>query len=350
MLQNRLCGSALVAAVCIGVVGFAVEDARAGLPPYSFVGSYSLPAGGGAIDVLPDGRLIALQGDGSVLVQSGVHSGTYQLLGSVGSAIFDGPFGNFGASFVSVSPDGSRLAIGDNGAFNRVHIVELAALTPMGTTPTLPIDAPNYDGAWLDGSTMFVSGFGASAGAWRVDVAAQAATQVMHNNTGGSGGIAIRGGRVFVGDGFNTSAGGEPTGNVRAFDLASLAGASVAFESGVLVADALSASPVRFDNLGNMLVGGGDFFAGSNDFGYAAVIDAGAIAAAISGGPLAPDASELRLSPAGGFAYYNIEFNDATGELLVFGDGVAYRYTVPAPGAAGVTVLGGLAAARRRRR
>lgn len=340
------------AGILCGLLAFGATEVSAALPPYLLVGSYALPAGGGAIDVLPNGQLIAVQSDGRVLVQSALNSGSYLPFGAIGSGIFDGPFGNFGASFVSVSPDGSRMAIGDNGAFNRVHFVEISALDPMSTTPTTSAEVPNFDGAWAGDSTMFVSGFGASAGAWRVDADGLAVTQVVQNGAGGPGGVAVRDGRVFIGDGFNTSDGGTPTGNVRAFELAALSAAasSVSFDAGLLVADALSASPVRFDADGNMLLGGGDFFAGSDDFGYAAVIDGEAILAALAGGPLAPDAAELRLSPAGGFAYYGIEFNEFTGELLVFADGMAYRYAVPAPGSAAVFALCGLATMRRARR
>lgn len=352
MFQNRQFRAAAIAAGISGGLALGASVAQAGPPPYALTGSYALPPGGGAIDVLPNGQLIAVRGDGTVLVQSALNSGSYLPLGSVGSAIFDGPFGNFGPSFVSVSPDGSRMAIGDNGAFNRVHFVEIAALEPMSTTPTESVDAPNYDGAWVDETTMYVSGFASGAGAWRVDVPGLAAMQVVQNSAGGAGGVAVRDGRVFLGDGFNTNDGGEMTGNVRAFALDALeaAASSVAFESGTLVADALSASPVRFDGLGNMLLGGGDFFAGSNDFGYAAVVDGEAVLAALGGGPLAPDAAELRLSPADGSSFYGIEFNEFTGELLVFADGMAYRYTVPAPGAIGVLAISGVLAATRGRR
>jgi hypothetical protein len=358
MMQFRSVRAATLAAGCAVMVCSTERSVHGALPPYSLVGSFALPTGAAGdinpvpVDLLPDGRLIGIASDGRMLVQSAVNAGTYVQAGAVDGAIFSGMLGNFGASFISASPDGSRLAIGDNGAFGRVHFVETASLAPMSTSTTAFADAPNYDAAWADGSTMYVSGFGASAGVWRVDTTTLSATQVVGNAAGGSGGIAIRGGHVFVGDGFNTTDGGSPTGNVRAFEIAALAAAasSVEFDTGTLVADALSASPVRFDSLGNLLVGGGDFFAGSNDFGYAAVIDSDAILAAVAGGPIAPDSSELRLSPAGGSAFYGVEFNEFTNELLVFADGVAYRYAVPAPAAAAVLALGGVCAAARRRR
>jgi hypothetical protein len=357
MMQSRCVRAAMGAAGAVAAVLGVVNSAKAALPPYALVGSFALPAGAPGdfnpvpVDVLPDGRLIGIASDGRILVQTAVNAGTYVQAGAIDGAVFDGAFGNFGASFISVSPDGSRLAIGDNGAFNRVHFVDTGSLAPIATSPTVFAAAPNFDGAWADGSSLYVSGFGSAAGVWRIDVAGLTSTQVVSNATGGAGGIAIRGGHIFAGDGFNTADGGAPTGNVRAFDLAALAGAgsAVSFDIGTLVADALSASPVRFDSAGNMLIGGGDFFAGSSDFGFAAVVDSEAILAALEGGPLAPDSAELRLSPAGGFAYYGVEFNEFTGEVLVFADGTAYRYAVPAPACLSLLALGGVAAMRRRR-
>ncbi len=357
MVQSYSARAALLAAGGAAVVLSTQRSAFGALPPYSLVGSFALPTGAPGdfnpvpVDVLPDGRLIGIASDGRVLVQTAVNSGTYAQAGGIDGSVFNGSFGNFGASFLSVSPDGSRLAIGDNGAFNRVHFVETGSLIPLSTSPTAFAATPNFDGAWADGSTMYVSGFGATAGVWRVDATNLSATQVVSNAIGGSGGIAIHSGRIFTGDGFNTTDGGAPTGNVRAFDLAALAGAafSIGFDTGTLVADALSASPVRFDSGGNMLIGGGDFFAGSNDFGYAAVVDNEAILTAIGGGPLAPDSSELRLSPAGGLAFYGVEFNEFTGEVLIFADGIAYRYAVPAPAAFSLLALSGIVATRRRR-
>lgn len=357
MMRIRCVRAAMGAAGAVAALLGTENAARAALPPYSLVGSFALPSGAPGdfnpvpVDVLPDGRLIGIASDGRILVQTAVNAGTYVEAGAIDGAVFSGAFGNFGASFISVSPDGSRLAIGDNGAFNRVHFVETGSLVAMATSPTVFAAAPNFDGAWADGSSLYVSGFGSAAGVWRIDVAGLTSTQVVENATGGAGGIAIRGGHIYAGDGFNTTDSGAPTGNVRAFDLAALvgAGSAVSFDIGTLVADALSASPVRFDSEGNMLIGGGDFFAGSNDFGYAAVVESEAIVAAIGGGPLAPDSSELRLSPAGGFAYYGVEFNEFTGEVLVFADGIAYRYAVPAPAGLPLLAICGAVAMRRRR-
>ena len=83
--------------------------------------------------------------------------------------------------------------------------------------------------------------------------------------------------------------------------------------------------------------GGGDAFGGSTDIGYAAVVN-----------PASPG-EFLRLSPAGTSVTYGVRFNAFTDELLVTAGGIAYRYAVPGPAAAGLLLLAGLTAARRRR-
>ncbi|MCA9298875.1 MAG: hypothetical protein KDA28_07405, partial [Phycisphaerales bacterium] len=96
----------------------------------------------------------------------------------------------------------------------------------------------------------------------------------------------------------------------------------------IAVADDLSASPLSFDGLGNLLIGGGDLFGGT-EFGYAAVVDGDEIDDALAGGAIA--SSTLRLDPNPGEAFYSVEYNATTDEVLVFSAGTMYRYAVPAP-------------------
>ncbi len=345
----------------LGVAATSTQ-AHAALPSYTLVGSYALPSGtsGGSYDLLPDGRLVAVDGSGQVAVQDAVNAGTYSPIGSIDGSIFDGPFGNFGPIFVRVSPDGSTLAIGDNAAANKVHFVGLSALSTAGATPTTAIDAANFDAVWTDKATLFVTGSDSFFNpiVTRIDLApggtTGTSTLVMTAGGGGSGGIASDGTRLFIGDGFNTSSGGEPTGNVRAFAISDLTSplptSPIDFTAGTLVADALSGLSLGFDAQGNLLIGGGDFFAGSGDAGYAAVVDADAIAAALAGGTSAQDGDELRLSPNGAAASYGIFYNTFTSELIVTSGGVAYRYsTVPAPASAALITMGLAALGRRRR-
>jgi len=353
MRQVRGVGLAGVVAGFAGVLT-AGSAALGSIPAYTLVGQYAAPEH--SYDVLADGRLVTIDSSGTVYVQDAVNTGMYSSIGTV-----DLPISMFGASFLRVSPDGTRLAIGDgnfggSAAVGVVLIADLSMGGPAASAATVVVG--NNDAAWFGNSTLFVNGADNttfSPDVFRVDVTTMSATRVIGSTGGASGGIAVRDGLLYTADGFNTDMGGVFTGNIRAFDLGDLPAdgsgdPSVSFVTGTLVADALTGSSLGFDPFGNMLVGGGDFFSGSGDFGYAAVIDASAIAAALAGGPVAPDSAELRLSPAGSGEFYGIRFNTATDELLVIGGGMVYRYAVPAPGGVAVFVamLGVLATRRKR--
>jgi len=328
-------------------------EAFGGLPAYGLVGQYTAPAG--AFDVLPDGRLVALGGvDGrDVLVQDGVNVGSYSVVGSIDTA---GAIASFGASFVRVSPDGDTLAVGDNnfGAGNSVYTFSLGDLG-VSPAPTERFVTPNFGAAWGDAGTLFVTGadpVSFESGVYRVDVAGGGVDLVVEDIGGASGGVAVRDGVLFTGNGFDTDAGAgtSVTGEVRAVSLGDLSGGPVSFESGMTaVAEALSAQPLAFDPFGNLLVGGGDSFGGQSDAGYAGVIDGDAIAGALAGGGFMPGA-DLELDPIGsGGALYSVAFNDATGELLVVSGGTVFRYEIPSPGSALVLGVAGVFAAGRRR-
>ncbi|HBS28484.1 MAG TPA: hypothetical protein DEB06_03310 [Phycisphaerales bacterium] len=331
--------------------------ALAALPPYTPVGTFQLPAGTHAYTVAPDGRLLAIVGP-EILAQSELNGSAFSRLGGVDPALVP----SFGASFLEVSPDGGRLAIGDNGLAGAVHLVSAGALDPApgAFAPTTPVAVPNnFTAHFLDSDTLLVggsAGFGAASFVEELTALGAPAPltrTVITNIDGAPGGLASRNGFLFTGNGFDNGPGGSETGEVRAFPLASLALAPMDFEgAGIPVADALSAVSLGFDALGNLLVGGGDFF-GSGDAGYAAVIDSDAIDAALWGAPvapIAPDSAELRLVPATPLDFYSIRHNPVTNELLVsaFGSDTVYRYAVPAPGSLAALALIGLAVGRRR--
>lgn len=324
-------------------VGWLERSAQAqpspAIPAYTLIGQF--PLGRGAWDFGPDGRIFQIRGQ-DIYRQNEVSGATFSRLGSVP----DGTVSGFGASFLSVSPDGSTLAVGDNN-FNAqasVHFVSAAALTAAASTPTTRVLCPNFDAAW-DGNELYVTGADSAtfnSELYRITFSGAVATpvrQTLVRDIGlASGGVAVRAGTLVTGTGFGSAA--QPTGQIRAFATGSLSGNSpVAFASGSLVTTALSASPLGFDGVGNLLVGGGDSFGGTTDIGYAAVIDLAN-----------PDPSRwLRLTPAGSDIAYSVAFNQAAGELLVIGGGTAFRYAIPTPAAAAVMAMAGLAAARRRR-
>ncbi|MBL0920777.1 MAG: hypothetical protein IBJ10_01470 [Phycisphaerales bacterium] len=339
-----------------GGLGAAVvaSSALAGAPSYSLVGSFTTPDGAGARTLTSDGRMLTMVG-ADVFLQDAPLSGSFTRLGGIDASLLN----SFGASCVALSPDGSTLAIGDGnfGPGSRVHFVSFADLNGGGAAPVWSVDAASYEAHWHADGRLFLSGadFTDSFVSVVEGVERGGATvrRVVENIVGASAGVTVRDGWVYTANGFDFDPGsGSGIGDVRAFDLGMLgAGGSFDFESdGVLVASALSGLSLGFDGAGNMLIGGGDF-GDPAQFGFAAVVDGGAISAALMGLGPAGDADELRLSPAGQNTY-SILFNGGTQELLVwgFGDGLVHRYAVPTPG--GVACVGlmmGLAAGRRRR-
>ncbi len=350
LVSTLALGGAVALAVGIG------RTAEAGVPGYSLVGSYELPASGAAFDVTADGRLLAISGS-QFLVQDGLNSSSWSVAGYLdGSA----PISSFGASFLSLSPDGQTVAIGDNnfGAGASVYLVDTSTLNPIAASPAIGAAAPNYQAHWLNNSTLYITGSGSESVVSEITLTgATAQVRTAVNDIGGaSSGVTSDGEYLYVGNGFSFGP-GSPTGEVRAIPLTSISSAMTpaSFTNlGTPIAQGLSAESLGFDSFGNMLIGGGDFF-GGGEFGFAGVIDGADVAAALVGGPIAT-ASQI-LTPRLATDSYSVRLNAMTGELLVtffdnssFEPGATvYRYAVPAPSAASVAVLVGLLFARRRR-
>jgi hypothetical protein len=297
----------------------------------SFVTQFSLPDG--AFDVLADGRLLGLSPGGEVLVQNGINSGSFSTTNTIAPVNGSG----FAPSFLRVSPDGSRVAVGNNefGASNAVLVYDAAELIlGLGAgTPVVPMAeaiTPNFDADWTaDGTGLFVSGAVASTFQTvvnRVDLSGATPTVSTAITPAGlfSGGVDVDGSTLLVGAG--------DSGRVYAFETAAFPSVgSLPITAGPLVAEANSASTI--DTLGDLLL-----IAGSGD---ATLIDRA------TGGPTV-------LAPAGAGAFYGGYFNPSRNELVVtaadFATGLstAYVYAIPAP-SGGVLGLIGLALLRRRR-
>ena len=338
----------VLVALGVGAVG---ASAHASVPNYQLVGSFSAPEG--RWDILPDGRLISIGGmNGSeIFVQDSVHGSGYSVAGALSTT---GGINSFGASFLRVSPGGGTVAVGD-GNFDASASVYTFALSDLGgSTPTQRIVSPNFDGAFLDDGTLFVTGSDAATfanGVYRLDLTGSTSTLVVDDFGGASGGIATDGTYLYTGNGFGFGTGSSVTGEVRAVLLSSVDGTGplVSFESEMApVARALSGGSLGFDGFGNFLIGGGDGFSGG-EADFAGVIAGSRIADALAGLGFTPGV-DLALSPDPAFAdFYSIRFNHATGELLVAANGTVYRY-IPTPGSGALLALGGFAALRRRRR
>ncbi|MFG0274586.1 MAG: hypothetical protein ACF8QF_05985 [Phycisphaerales bacterium] len=309
---------------------------------------------------LADGRLVAATGLG-VYVETGVGTGQFTLAATLDSALVGG---GTDPAFLSVSPDGSRIALGAGydfgaGATRPVVVFDTALLAGGGAvidgSNASAFDVQHYEAAWADNTRLALTAgdFGSPARVDLLDVTgATSVRTIVSGIEGASSGIAFDAfGNLYTGNGFASGA-GSATGAIRAFSSAAWDGAgAVDFESGgVLVGEMLSASGLAFDGAGNLFVGGGDF--GDGDFGYLGVVAAEAVADALAGlGAFSlVDASSVRmLDPVGsGGAFYDLVYNAATGELVAI-DGASWFATIPAPGA-GFALVGGLLLVGGRRR
>lgn len=299
------------------------------IPTYTQVGSFAAP--GGAWDVLPDGRLLSIVGSASpeLQLQNSLNGSTYSTLASLPTGIVS----SFGASLLSVSPNGSTFAIGDNNFSSsaQVHIFDLSGST---ISNHRTVAATNYDAKWVDNSTLYVAGAGGpSPSITRINLTSPttATSTVVINSIGdGSGGVGFHNNRLYTPIGFDFSFTRE--GELRSFDLSTLASATlpVSFTTGSLEGQFLSGASLDFDGLGNLIVSG---------FGSVAVINLTTL-------------ERIDLAPSGPTDFYTARYNAATDEILVgsYGsNGQLFRYAIPAPTTISTLTVLGLFASRRRR-
>jgi hypothetical protein len=247
-----------------------------------------------------------------------------------------------GPSFLAISPNGTRAAAGSNGGGS---VVVFDTSNPAISTS---YPASDFGGEWLNNNLLAISnGFGSA----KVDIlntSTAVVTPVVTNIIGASAGVSIdSAGNLYVGNGF-----GSDVGLIKAFAAAGWQSALATNSplnfatQGIPVADLLSAYPIGFDGTGNMFVGGGDFFGSSGDYGYAALVDAAAVASALALPQATPpitsasSAGVLRKfaspqSTIDNFQPPNWNFNAATAELYLNytfgGTEVSVYGTVPEP-------------------
>lgn len=316
-LLLTLLGAGVAGAQGIGSYGAAVK--RFDLPPIteSFLA---------AVEVFPDTGLaagnFALAGRALVLVDRDLY-----LQRARGSSAFvrvarlSEPVD---PSFVRISPDGSRVALG-LGFARDLLVVPTSLLDPaspplLDAHPAVERFAVGYfDAAWLDDRSKLV--LSAFTGVSLLDLEGGGAPVLLIGggplDAAGSGGVAVvhrpgeaTDGALLVGIGFDPNTG--RTGEIRAFSAGEVAAAAASgtpldFDAGALVAErVLSANSLAVDPAGNLVVGGGDFLsADPAESGYAALIAADVLEAALAGvgGPVDesdPDAyRELAPDPCG---------------------------------------------------
>lgn len=305
------------------VFSMACESLAVGIYDYQYQRSFTLPppiANFSTVlfDALPDGRLMLLNNT-TVSIETAPKSGSFSVLGDIS---------NFspssGPSFLAISPNGTRAAAGSNGGGS---VVVFNTSNPAISTSYV---AGDFGAEWLDNSFLAVSsGFGSA----KVDIlntSTAVVTPVVTNIIGASAGVSIdAAGNLYVGNGFGSDVGLIKSFAPAAWQSAFATSTPLNFATqGTPVVDLLSAYPIGFDGSGNMFVGGGDFFGSSGDYGYAALVDATAVASALAIPQASPPitsasaAGVLRkfTSPQGtidNFQPPNWNYNAATGELYL---------------------------------
>lgn len=315
-----------------------------------------------AIDVLPDGRIIALSG-ANVFIETAVGSKTFP---ATPNATLAGLNLGSAAAFLRVSPDGSRIAVGNNGgpSFSDFRIGVYATADFSGQVFS---GLPHYDARFFGNNELIISRGGATfadpSSVVALDVTQDpmsAVTRLLVSGIGGaSAGVFVdAAGRLVTGNGFQNS-GPSQTGDIRSFGPGEWqpglsGGPAVNFETGgTLVARLLGAASLGFDSEGNLLVGGGEFN-GQPD--YAGIVRASRYLDTLAGMASPVTASEmvdlrqLFPQPVSVFSSHSWTWNPVLGEgyLTRFGESTTW-VVVPEPVSVVLLAAGGAVLLRRRR-
>jgi hypothetical protein len=306
---------------------------------YAPAGSFSLPGSFPVADSLPDGRLIVVSLS-TVSRETSAGSHSFVVLGTLPGA--DMPTSFAGAAFVRVSPDGTKIAVGNNGgsSFSNFQVGVFTLSTLTGTW----FAANHLDGEWVDNRFVALTAGSGSVGVVTVldstsaNPASPVNVTVVTNIGGASGGIAFdSAGNLYTADGFQ---GAGPSGTGAVYEFSSAAwhaalsgGPALNFETqGVPIADMLSGSPIAFDSDGDLFIGGGNSFGTPVDDNYFAIVRASAVAAARSGGGFVNASDPTKVlkpdpDPASGDTYALV-VNPARREVdaIPFNSNTAYAY------------------------
>ncbi|MCP4115248.1 MAG: hypothetical protein GY737_07510 [Desulfobacteraceae bacterium] len=243
------------------------------------------------------GRLIAANGT-KVFLQDAVDSGSWTQVGEVDAAnIMD-------ASFIKVSPDGTKVALG-MGYGKDLLVFPTSLLTGStvsdldGHTDTTTFSTnivKYYDAAWVDNNHLVINGgnwdettkTASSVGISCLDITDDMNTPVNIINScpGASSGIAVDGSKNLIfGNGYTYNSAVSATGELKMLPVSDwwatsapkTSGMPVAYSTGRTFADrVLSAAHLGFDQEGNLHVGGGQYWNAPNpntENGYAVLIN-----------------------------------------------------------------------------
>ncbi len=119
---------------------------------YVLVESFTLPAGAGPFDTLGDGRVITVVAD-EVYVETAPGSRAFVLHGPLPGANLP----SYGAAFLRVSPDGSRMAVGNNGGDENLPADFLVGVFDLDTLTGSWFAADHFDAAWIDDTFLAIT-------------------------------------------------------------------------------------------------------------------------------------------------------------------------------------------------
>lgn len=353
--QKEMMWIGLAGVMVLTAVG--VQGARAdAFTDYGLAETFNLPDEASVFDVLGDGRLITLVGT-DVYAETTIGSRSFDSLGTLAGADFN----SYGAAFLRVSPDGTRIAIGNSGGalYDNYQVGVFSLIALAGDW----FDVNHYDAEWIDDTDLALTAgvFGDPSIVTALDTTITTGgpvnPTVIENIGGSSSGITFdAAGNLYTGNGYD-GAGDSDTGWIKAFAPAEwkpdLTGGTPAnFETGgTLIADLLSAASLGFDAEGNLHVGGGDYLGGAEQ-DNAALVRYSAVDDALAGEPVDTtnplDVRRFDPDSDSSFNYYDVNYNNFTGELYVREGATVYSYVVPEPTAL-LLVLAGVTAVGRRR-
>ncbi len=217
-------------------------------------------------------------------------------------------------AFLAIAPGGEKIALG-TGLARPLWVFPWSALSARAPLRLEGSEAQArawhldyYSGAFRDGRYLFINAGGKTLGTsdvYAIDTEAETdeITLIVSSIPGASAGIAFDGsGNLVTGIGWDPL--DERTGEIKIFGAAEIDAALTGrgdldyeSEGHVVATGVLSAAFLAFDDHGNLIVGGGDVFGSTGNFGYAAVIDAAAVQRAAEGGAPASSDEITELDP-----------------------------------------------------
>lgn len=239
-----------------------------------------------------EGRLLAATGR-KLYLQRNYGSDQWDVVATVAGAM--------DPSFVRISPDGTRVALGI-GYGAPLLVFPTSMLNPSsppvlhdGTNPAAGVtafDVNYYDAAWADNQYLVINGgqwpgppYGSGAGVLDANDPGDTGTGLIGNIPGASASIGVdASGNLYTGIGYATYPTNR-TGEIKVWAMgewSTTPGAVLDYEANarVVANNVLSAAYLGADSEGNLHVGGGDAFGvgGPTENGYAALISRDVVA------------------------------------------------------------------------